>query len=182
MSYEKRLMNALNGNPHATLGLMARERMAYCERGVNSHQNEPELLALITTTAGCWYGYLYRASPDQLEESAANRPWVATLVNSRAVLEGTTTEEVLQSARYHLFERNDYEPYFSQEPGDTHVFCATFEEGCEALEGIIRRFDPDLRDFIPDGDRHPIQPPGQWVIHCFTDRWPSEEYIPPELI
>ncbi|OGT89779.1 MAG: hypothetical protein A2514_14415 [Gammaproteobacteria bacterium RIFOXYD12_FULL_61_37] len=172
------LKAALDASPLAILGIMIRERIAYCRQGVNSHGGDQELLALIASTDGLWYGYLYRASPDQLKESGADKPWVATLVNSRTEMDGATAEAALQSVRYHLFERNDYEPCFTQEPGDILAFCATFEEGCKALEKIIRCFDPDLRDFGPGGTR----PPGQCNIYCFTDRWPSGEYIPPELI
>lgn len=172
------LKAALDANPLATVGIMARERIAYCRQGVNSHGNDQELLILIASTDGLWYGYLYRARPDQLNETSADKPWIATLVNARIEMDGATAEAALNSVRYHLFERNDYEPCFSQEPGDIFASCNTFDEGCEALKEIIRRFDPDLRDFGPGG----IRPPGQYDIHCFTDRWPSGEYIPPELI
>ncbi len=151
----KPLESALQDNSNCRLGIMARTRMAFAEKGVNSFQQDRELLVLISDR-GWWYAHLLRIDPANLKRKECGE-WVAVLVNSRCRVDGLMPEDVFRSATYNWYDCQHYDEYFLQDPEDGFAQRHSFEEALLALCTIIERFDHNLRDY------HELDPEGRFI-------------------
>ena len=159
------LKSALNDNPGCRLGIMARKRMAFAEKGVNSYKQDRELLALIAP--GWWYGYIRRTDPRHLK-STGQGEWIAILVQSAAHVDGRTPTEVFRCLHRNWEEYLLYHPYYVQEPEDGMALCASFDEAVKALCHIVERFDICKRESCEIGsDGLPVPPEnGKLDMRC----------------
>ena len=161
----KTIKSALRDNLECHLGVMARTRVAFAEKGVNSYRQDKELLVLISDT-GWWYGHILRIDPESLEQKDHGE-WMAVLVNSRCRVDGSTPEDVFKSIIFNWYDCQRYDEYFLQEPEDGFAQRHSFEEALRALCTIIERFKYNLRDcheLDPEGNF--IRPEGNADIPC----------------
>jgi len=141
----KPLESALQDNPNCRLGIMARERMAFAEKGVNSFQQDRELLVLISDT-GWWYGYIVRVDPDMLAYRDRGE-WVAMLVKSTLCVEGETAQEIFGRISHYWYLFGWYEHYYTPErhPEEGLAQYLSFDDAVQATIRIIERFNYQYR-------------------------------------
>jgi hypothetical protein len=124
---------------------MARTRVAFAEKGVNSYQQDKELLVLISDT-GWWYGYVARVDPSILTYKDRGE-WVAILVKSSFYVEGETQEKVFRCIGHHWYLFGWYENCYSSErnPEDGLVQCRSFDNAVQNIGRMIKQFNYRLR-------------------------------------
>ncbi|GEM_PF-2840213 len=152
----KTIKTSLRDNPECRLGVMARTRVAFAEKGINSYQQDKELLVLISDT-GWWYGHVLRVDPDNLAHRDYGE-WVVNLMNSRCRVDGATPEEVLHNVTFSWYDRQLYTEYFVQAPEDGFAQRHSFDAALQALCTIIERFKFKLRDY------HELDPNGDYIL------------------
>ncbi len=141
----KTLKSALRDNPECRLGVMARTRVAFAEKGVNSYRQDKELLVLISDTSW-WYGYVVRVNPDILVHRDRGE-WVAILIKSTLCVEGGTPQEVFSRVDHYWYLFGWYENYYTPErnPEEGLAQCQSFDDAAQTICRIIERFDERLR-------------------------------------
>ncbi|HID49446.1 MAG TPA: hypothetical protein EYP40_07535 [Chromatiales bacterium] len=155
----KVVRTALQDNPACELGILAAQRVTCVERGINSHKQDKELLALISDRGSWWYGYVLRVSP--CFQANADGRWLAILVQSGVPVDGYTPTDVFHRARTAWFHLPERLPYYVQTPEDGSALCHSFEEALAALRRIIARFDVRKRiAWERDADGHLLDPEG----------------------
>lgn len=131
---------ALRNNPKCRVGILAGERAAFLEKGVNSYRNDKELLVLLSDVGNWWYGYVLRVPP-HFPANTNDRQWLAILVQSAVPIDGYTQIDIFRCARRAWFQLFEYIPYYVQTPEDSSALCSSFGEALTALRRIIERFD-----------------------------------------
>ncbi|OGT89777.1 MAG: hypothetical protein A2286_09555 [Gammaproteobacteria bacterium RIFOXYA12_FULL_61_12] len=151
------LKSAVEDNPHAGTGVLAREGIVYAESGPNSYQEAPELLLLVTNVAGYIYGHVHqrKAAPEYGRESV----WVAVLVESSVLVDGRTPGEALLCAGDAWYRHCSYHPMYAQSEDDVLAVRDSFEDACKVMAEMVRHYDPLRRH---GGER---EVDGVWVIH-----------------
>ncbi len=138
----KTLKSALRDNPECHLGVMARTRVAFAEKGVNSYRQDKELLVLISSNDGWWYGYVVRVDPDILAYKDRGE-WMAVLIKSTLCVEGETPLEVLSRIDHYWYLFGWYENYYTHErsPEEGLAQCQSFDDAIQAVCRMIERFN-----------------------------------------
>ncbi len=131
---------ALRNNPKCRVGILADERAAFLENGINSYQNDKELLVLLSDLGNWWYGYVLRVHPHFPGNTQGNQ-WLAILVQSAVPVDGYAPSDIFLRARKTWFQLLEYLPYYVQHPEDGSALCPSFETALTALHRIIDRFD-----------------------------------------
>jgi hypothetical protein len=149
-----RLRTALAANPECRPGLLARDRVVYAERGCLSHRNDRELFCLVRHVSSPFVGFFYghvlrvRVKPEA-EPEFPGGAWAALLVDCGVAIDGATPGEVLANAREWLWEMGHYDPgIYAQHVDDVFKLCGSFDEACDALAEMIRRFELKCRALV----------------------------------
>ncbi len=154
------VLPALRDNPACRIGILAEQRLAYLEKGINSHQQDKELLALISDMGDWWYGYVLRVGPE-FPGDRNQGEWLAILVQSGVPVDGYSQKEVFRCAQKSWFRLLEYHAYYIQEPQDGGALCHSFEEAVTMLRHIIVRFDIRKRiAWERDADGNLLAPEG----------------------
>ena len=137
----KTIKASLRDNPECRLGVMARTRVAFAEKGINSYQQDKELLVLISNNDGWWYGYVVRVDPGILTQRNKGE-WVAILVKSVYCIEGETAEQVFRCVEHSWYWFSRYKAYYTLEckPEDGLAQYHSFEESLCAIRRMTERF------------------------------------------
>jgi hypothetical protein len=177
---EKLIRDALLKNPECRLGLLARGRVVCAERGWLSHGNSKELFCLVHhhtwPGTGFHYGHVLRVPvAPEAEADYPGGAWAALLVDSGIPIDGETPDEVLGNAKQWLWNTGNYEPCLAQEDGDVFKLSASFDEACEALAEMIRRFKLGLRTIVYETEadylldcRRELPEPGKLDMRCMN--------------
>ncbi len=137
------ILPSLRDNPGCRVGVLADQRLAYLEAGINSFGQDKEMLVLISDQGDWWYGYVLRVDPGFPIEGTggAEGEWLAILVQSSVSVDGYSPENVFRNARRAWFELLECHAYFIQAPEDGYALRHSFDEAVTALRRIITRFD-----------------------------------------
>jgi hypothetical protein len=149
-----RIRIALSENPECRPGLLVRNRVVYAERGCLSYRNDRELFCLVRHVSSPFVGFFYghvlrvRVKPEA-EPEFPGGVWAALLVDCGVAIDGATPEEVLANVREYLWESGSYDPgIYVQDMDDAFKLCGDFEEACDALAEMIRRFELKRRALV----------------------------------
>jgi hypothetical protein len=149
-----KLRAALAANPECRPGLLARERVVYAEQGCLSYRNDRELFCLVrhiwNPVQDFFYGHVLRVPLEpEFEPEYPGGAWAALLANSDIAIDGQTPGDVLANVKAWFWESGYYEPCcYVQEKDDAFKLCGSFEEACEALAEMIRKFALKLRAVV----------------------------------
>ena len=160
--YRNEIEKALEADEYRKPGLLFTQRMVETDHGVLSHENDREMIVVVVPnpSPGYWfiYGHVLKA---QKEDGGS--VWVALLVPSERKIDAFDGDTLFRRFHYEFVIALRYHPLFAQEHEDVFAIRESYEEACEALAEMIRRFDPFLRE--PPPDRFPYQnlpePPGK---------------------
>lgn len=171
------IYQALDDNADCVQGYLNTFRIAYCQEGVNSYQNRPEMIVLLrpdlidTDAAEGWYGHVFC---HQLENG--DPTWVSVLVRLGVNIDGLTPKGVMQDFRCFVINSHKWVPPFAQNKDDIHSLHDSFEQAVDALIEKINRFEIALRQdvfTIYDDDPmffpYPSDPPDSTLDMCYFD-------------
>jgi len=145
--YQHDIERALTTNEHCKPGILFVQRIVETDHGVLSANNDREMIVILVPTGLFVYGHVLKA-----KKTDGTDAWVALLVPSDQMIDAPDVDTLFKRVHYDFTIALQYYPPIAQEREDVFAIRSSYEQACEALAEMIRRFDPSLRE-------SPIQAP-----------------------